>query len=94
MTESVAPMRNPPSRIGSAAGSSRWRRVCQRVARSEPIRSCRDLGTARTPTTVLTSTGKKTISAQISTLENMPGPNQMTISGAMATMGMACVATK
>jgi hypothetical protein len=43
---------------------------------------------------VLTSTGKKTISPQISTLENIPGPNQITSNGAMATIGIACVATR
>ncbi len=50
-------------------------------------------GTLRNPTRVLTSTGKKTIRAQISTLEDSPGPNQMTSRGAMATTGMAWLAT-
>ena len=64
------------------------------MARSERIRSRRFCGTARSPTTVLTSTGKKTIRAQISTLENKPGPNQITSSGAIATTGTAWLATR
>ena len=42
----------------------------------------------------LKTTGKKTISAQMSTFENIPGPNQMTSSGAIATNGTACEATR
>ena len=42
---------------------------------------------------VLTSAGKKTVSAQTSTLDSPPKPNQMTSSGASATMGTACEAT-
>ena len=70
------------------------RKVWGRVACRDCIRSWKGRGTARTPTTVLTSTGKKTINAQIKTLEKMPGPNQMTSKGAMATTGMAWVATR
>ena len=93
ITDSVAPMRTPPSSTGSAAGSSSKRNVCQRVACSERIRSCRSSGTARTPTMVLIRMGKKTIRAQISTLEDRPGPNQITSSGAMATVGTDWLAT-
>ena len=64
------------------------------MARSDSIRSCRFCGTARRPTTVLTSTGKKTIRAQISTFENSPGPNQITSKGAIATTGTAWLATR
>ena len=49
--------------------------------------------TDRSPTMVFISTGKKTIRAQISTLENSPFPSQIIKSGAMATTGMAWVAT-
>ena len=42
---------------------------------------------------VLTKTGKKTIRALIKTLEKMPGPNQITSSGAMATSGTDWLAT-
>ena len=93
ITESVAPIFSPPSRTGSAAGSSRWRKFCQRVASSERINSRRLAETERKPITVLTSTGKKTISAQISTFEAKPLPSQMKSSGAIATTGMAWVAT-
>ena len=93
ITESVAPMRSPPSSTGSAAGNSRWRSIWVGVACSERIRSRRSLGTARMPTSVLTSTGKNTVRAQISTLANTPG-NQMISSGATAATGTAWLATR
>jgi hypothetical protein len=37
--------------------------------------------------------GKKTINALIMIFESRPGPNQMTRSGAIATIGMDCEAT-
>src|SRR5688572_23520625 len=43
---------------------------------------------------VLMSTGKNTIKAQINTLENTPYPNHSTSSGAIATMGIAWLATR
>jgi len=94
ITERVAPMRSPPSKTGSAAGNSSSRNVCQRLARRERIKSRKFSGTLRSPTTVLTSTGKKTIREQMSTLEKTPGPNQMTSKGAIATVGTAWLATR
>ena len=75
--------------IGSEAGISSFNRICQRVARMEFIRSYNAVGTARTPTTVFTKTGKNTINAQMTTFERIPSPSQMTSSGAIATTGMA-----
>jgi hypothetical protein len=48
----------------------------------------------RTPTIVLTSVGKKVISAHTSTLLVSPLPNQITNRGAIATMGTLWLATK
>ena len=87
-------MRNPPRKTGKAAGISSRRSIWAREACREHINSFSALGTARMPTIVLTSTGKKTIKAQIRTFENMPAPNQMTSSGATATIGMAWLATR
>ena len=69
-------------------------KICQRDARRERIRSYNAGGTARTPTTVFTNTGKNTINAQMTTFDRMPSPNQMTNSGAIATMGIAWLATR
>ncbi len=89
MTERVAPILRPPSSTGMAAGASSFRKTCERVARSDRINSYSSRGTERTPTTVLTSTGKNTINPQIRTLEIRPGPNQITKSGAIAMIGIA-----
>ena len=43
---------------------------------------------------VATAIGKKTISAQMMTLETSPVPNQSAMSGASARMGVACAATR
>jgi hypothetical protein len=43
---------------------------------------------------VFTSTGKKTIRAQITTFERIPSPSQITNNGAIATMGTAWLATR
>ena len=57
------------------------------------INSRSSSGTERNPTIVLTNTGKNTIKAQISTFEVKPDPNQITNSGAMATIGTDWLAT-
>jgi hypothetical protein len=60
----------------------------------EFIRSYNEIGTARTPTIVFTRTGKNTIKAQMTTFERIPSPSQMTSSGAIATTGIAWLATR
>ena len=50
-------------------------------------------GVARKPTIVLASTGKKAMVADMTTLEVMPKPNQMTMMGAIATFGSVWKAT-
>jgi len=83
-------MRNPPAMTGRAADH----RVCHQEACSTRSRSRHSSGMLLRPTTVFTSMGKKTMRAQMSTLENRPGPNQMMRRGAMATTGMAWLATR
>ena len=50
--------------------------------------------TARMPTIVAIATGKKTISAQMTTLAVRPGPNHSASSGARARIGVAWAATR
>ena len=82
MTARVALTFKPPNRTGSAAGTSRCLNICHGVARSDRIRSRKDFGTLRSPTTVFISIGKKTINALVTTLLVGPLPNQITSSGA------------
>jgi hypothetical protein len=94
ITDNVAPTRKPPRNTGRAAGTSNNRRVCCRLACRLRIRSLSVSGTARTPTIVLIKMGKKTIKEQIRIFENNPGPNQMINNGAIATSGIAWLATR
>jgi hypothetical protein len=65
----------------------------QRVALSDRISAARSGSTERTPTMVLTSIGKKMVSAQTRILLSRPVPNQITSNGARATIGTDCEAT-
>ena len=85
ITDRVAPMRSPPNNTGKDAGISSFEITCQRVARRDFIMSYNEEGTARTPTTVFTNTGKNTIKAQMTTLASSPCPSQMASKGANAT---------
>ena len=51
------------------------------------MRLTRSSSAERSPTMVLTSSGKNATRAALMTLEVSPSPNQMTMSGASATLG-------
>ena len=80
--------------LGRAAGISRvvstWRRVARRLRPSSSSRA----STERMPTIVAMATGKKTMSAQMTTLLSSPGPNHRASSGARARIGIAWAATR
>jgi hypothetical protein len=80
--------------FGRAAGISSVVRTWRRVARSDRPSSSSPASTERMPTIVATATGKKTISAQMTTLPGSPGPNHSAMSGARARIGVACAATR
>ncbi len=93
ITDRVTPTFNPPKRTGRAAGTSSMVKTCQRVASRERIRSIRSLSAERMPMMVLIRTGKKRVKAQTRILDRLPKPNQITSSGARATIGMDWEAT-
>ena len=72
-----------------AFGSCSIQKICQRVAASERIRLTRSSSAERSPTMVLTSSGKNATSAALTTFEVSPSPNQTMMSGASATFGIA-----
>ena len=94
ITDNVAPIRKPPRKTGSDAGTSTFNNICAREAWSEFIRSYNAVGAARTPTIVFTRTGKNTINAQMTTFERIPSPSQITSKGAIAITGIAWLATR
>src|SRR5208282_6287115 len=78
---------------GSAAGSSPKRNACQREA-SSVRSSLRCSGsTEASPSTVVTSTGKKQISAITTSFGNSPKPHQNTSSTPITGIGTACEPT-
>ena len=89
MTAIVRAMRAPLIAAGSAAGSSAKRNACQREASS--VRSSLSFSgsLAVSPSTVVTSTGKKQINTITASLGRMPNPHQNTSSGAITAIGTA-----
>ncbi len=74
---------------GSALGSCSIQKICDFEVASERIRLMRSSSAERSPTMVLTISGKKATSAALMTLEVRPSPNQTMMSGASATFGIA-----
>ena len=58
------------------------------MAASERIRLTRSSSAERSPTIVLTISGKNATSAALTTFDVSPRPNQMMMSGASATFGI------
>ena len=83
----------PLKKNGRAEGSSTRVRICLRLAPSVRIIVISCGSTERSPSSVLTVTGKKQTSAISSTFGPSPKPNQTIRIGAMATGGMVCEAT-
>src|SRR3954471_2979579 len=79
---------SPAMRKGSAEGSRSIQKICICVAPSERIRSTRSSSAERSPTMVFTRSGKKAISAALTTFEPRPRPNHTIMSGASATFGI------
>ncbi len=93
MTDRVTPVRKPPNRMGSEAGSSSLMNTCQGEAFRLRMSSRLSASTLRRATTMLTRMGKKTTRAHTMTLLSRPWPNQSTSRGARATTGTDCDAT-
>ena len=83
----IIAMSSPAMTKGSALGSRSIQKICVSLAASERMRLTRSSSAERSPTMVLTSSGKNATSAALMTLEVRPRPNQMTMSGASATLG-------
>ena len=94
ITASVAPTRMPAKIEGSAPGISSRVSTWSGDARNTRPTSSSWMSTDLTPTMVATAIGKKTMSAQMMTLDRSPVPNQSAIKGASARIGVACAATR
>ncbi len=80
-------------RYGSAAGQRRRRNAWDDVAPIERIRSIAAGSTRPNPSSSTIVTGKNVTSTTMTTFGSRPNPNQITNSGAMATIGMVWLAT-
>ena len=78
---------------GSAAGQRSFRNVWRAVAPSERIRSIASGSTRPNPSSRAIVTGKNVTRTTIRTLGSRPNPNQMTNSGAIATIGIVWLVT-
>ena len=90
----IAPIRakiiatsSPAITKGRAFGRRSIQKICRSLAASERIRLTRSSSAERSPTMVLTRSGKNATRAALITLEVRPSPNQTTMSGASATLG-------
>ena len=72
---------------GTAPGIATVLKICQSDAQNARAARSRSASVARTPPIVFTSTGKKAEMNTMNTLDHMPMPNQMMISGTIATRG-------
>src|SRR5260370_33304007 len=86
-------MSNPAKTNGSAYGKVTNRKVCQRVALKDRIRSSLGASTVLRPTMTLTSTGKNATNAAMTIFDERPKPSQTTSSGATAIFGSVWSAT-
>ena len=93
MTPTASAMRAPLSAAGSPAGSSAKRNACQRLASSVRMSFSCSGSTAASPSTVVTSTGKKQMRAMIASFGKMPNPHQNTSSTPITGIGSACEPT-
>ena len=93
ITPTASAIRAPLSAAGSAAGSSAKRNACQREASSVRSSLSWSGSTAARPSTVVTSTGKKQISAITTSFGKIPKPHQNTSSTPITGIGTACEPT-
>src|SRR6478609_8540946 len=90
MTLRVVAMRNAVNQYGSAFGVRNLPRVCASVAAYEAMSSSAAGSTLVSPRIVLTIMGKKTMTATIVRRgRRLSGPNQFSVIGANAMIGMA-----
>jgi len=78
---------------GRPAGTLSRHSVCQRVAPSMRNSSSRAASTCATPVNVFSSSGKKQISAVITTVGTVPKPNHTMKSGTRASLGTTWLVT-
>ena len=90
---STTATRRPARMAGRPVGSFRRSSVCSRVAPSMRNSCSRWASTWRRPVRVFSISGKKQISAVISTVGSMPKPNHSTNSGASASLGTTWLTT-
>jgi hypothetical protein len=90
---STTAMRRPASTDGRPVGSFSRHSVCDRVAPSMRNSSMRSGGTWARPVSVFSSSGKKQISAVMTTVEVRPKPNQTMNSGISASLGTTWLTT-
>ena len=88
ITASTIAVSIPANTWGIMLLTSKWVKVCQRLALMDCMTSRWPRSTERTPSRTLSITGKKASSAAMMTLVVMPKPNQMTKRGISATLGM------
>ena len=89
-TAYVAAIRIPVKNDGSAAGQRSFRNTWRSVAPRVRIRSSASRDGDANPSRSETVIGKNVTSTMTITLGSSPKPNQMTMSGAMATIGIVC----
>ena len=83
----IIAMSSPAMTKGSALGSRSIQKICRSVAARERMRLTRSSSADRSPTMVLTRSGKNATSPALTTFDVSPRPNQMTMSGASAIFG-------
>ena len=94
MTLNVAASLSAEKSGVSVAGSLMWMKIRTGPA---PIARAREIvsrSTFASPSSTLTTTGKKMISATITTFGVRPKPSQITSAAPIAMIGIACVAIR
>src|SRR6516164_291406 len=94
MTAKVMAILSPTKMWGIAVGNRILTKVCSELADNERIRSMSELGTAVSPLVVATMMGKKQTRNTTTILGRVPKPIHNASSGAMATLGIDCSASR
>ena len=88
ITATMTAILAPVNTLGSAAGSSTWRNVRQRVASKVRISLISSPSTAANPASVVITIEKKDTSAMTRSLGSRPKPSQSTSTGARIGIGI------
>ena len=81
--------RTPVRMNGTAPGMATVLKICQSDAQNARAARSRSASVALIPPIVLISTGKNALMNTMNTLDHIPMPNQIRISGTSATRGVA-----